>query len=158
MGVIYIWKKIMKELWYFLYAGTIALMIKFNIEPHLLWALTVLMLLDTISWWLKAWKLKEFSSNRMKVWLLGKALWLIILFWLWIVSSSIFHLTDLDKKFVSLFIWLMGVSELISMVQNYLVFKTGIVQNEMDAVTKLFSWLLRMLRKILEKYINKELQ
>lgn len=143
----------LKYIWYALYSAWIAVLLHYNINPKLFLALWVLMMIDTILWGMKAWRLWIFTSRDLKRWVAGKVVWLIIVFAFWVLSKLVVQ-WEFSTWFVNIVMMLFGISEVISSIQNSIVFKTWENITESDAITNVMRFLLEKLKKILDQYIN----
>lgn len=119
-----------------------------------------LVTLDTITGILKVlrWRKQEFTSYEMGLWVLTKLLTFVIILAAAILAKIIFLLWDVNIGIVHLLsvsIWLFGVAQFYSIVQNVYIFKTGKQVTEFDAMTLAIQAMQLWARKVLEAMIKK---
>lgn len=152
--------QISKDFAYTLYAAMLALAATCNIEVWVFVMLTAFMIIDTIFWVAKAWRLESgtnpdwFSTKKLTIWFFSKIFILICIMSLGALTKQVLPDTEWNERTITGIMWLFSVAQLISMVQNTTVFHTWVAMNETDAITKVMSFILNKLKSFLEDKVN----
>jgi phage-related holin len=140
-------EKILKEL---LFLNILVVLAYLQIDATMIGLYTVLALLDFMSWLMKWWRSKSLSSDRAgqgvakKVGILMIILALAILLRMLGVESGIT---------ISVFIWMFGIGEVISLTGNIYEVSTGKKAPEFEAMDYITLFILEWLKMRLEKVI-----
>jgi phage-related holin len=113
--------------------------------------LMIAMTFDSLTWFLKSIRLWWFESSYLWWWIATKVLliWIILLFGV-AVKIGLDWAVDISW-IASSFLWFLIVAEIISIIQNTLIIKTGEKIEERDAVSFVLNLVLDTLRKILKR-------
>ena len=112
--------------------------------------LTIVMLFDTITWTTKSIRLWIFRSNRLTRWIISKILILLLILIFAVASHNIYPSITRDDSFVWLIIWMLGIAEMISSIQNIIMVRSWEHIEERDAVSFVLSFINESLRDKLE--------
>ena len=124
-------------------------------EHHTLFViLSGAMLLDTLFWFLKAIRLKNFKSSRLSWGVISKFCILSFILFIAIVSNKAYPDLLWDQNVVNGIFGVLIMGEMISMTQNLQMIKTGEHIEEFDAVTKALKYINAFFRKIFEVKIK----
>lgn len=131
-----------------------------DIPKEATYILAALVALDTITGIFKVlrWRKQEFTSYEMWLWVLTKLLTFVIILAAALLAKLIFLLWGVDIGIVHLLsvsIWLFGIAQFYSIVQNVYIFKTWKQVTEFDAMTLAMQALQGWARKMLEAIIKK---
>lgn len=123
--------------------------------------LLTLMSIDTFTWMLKIarWKRKEWSTHNLWIWIMSKILTYIVLATCSLLSQLILELYWMRiglEHILTVSIWLFGIAEWISILQNVYIFRTGKFIAEIDLVSAIIRWIQNSFREALEKYLAKK--
>lgn len=116
--------------------------------------LMIAMALDTLFWCLKALRFDEFNSSDAMWWTIAKVLMLIILMFFNHMSKSWFS-TSFITHWVGGLLWFLTRAEVVSVIQNYLMIRTGEKIKERDAVTEIWNVILDSIRSALQSIKKK---
>lgn len=109
-------------------------------------ALAIFMVVDTITWMIKAYRWWNMKSWELKWWIVSK-------FLVWLIPFLLALLIEVAwlkwGQFIGWAVALLCVAETISIVQNVYTIKTWEIIEEQDAVTEVLWWILKQLRKML---------
>ena len=140
---------------YFWYAMIVGLFEYLNIKDTQIYILSILMILDTISWVLKQHKLdpKHITSYNMWQGLVKKLL--TFMFFL----SIALMLKWLEIDWWTYIKWILGiliVAETYSIAQNIYIYRTWEKVQEYDAVSIIIKFIWEQLLSLINKYIWKK--
>ena len=94
---------------------------------------------------------KWFNSHKLKIGVLSKILLLIIP----PLVAWVFKINWINAWFlISGWLWLLCVAELISIIQNFIMIRTGKEIEEFDAITFVLKKILSFIREFLESKMN----
>lgn len=117
--------------------------------------LSILMIIDTITWVAKQYKLNknEITSHNAWKWITKKMLTMMFLF----SFALMFKWIDIDwTAYIKSVLSLLIVSEFYSICQNVYSFRTGKKVNEYDAVSLIIKFIWESLVKVIEWKIWKQ--
>lgn len=150
-------ENIIKVIAYGWYAGMIAMFEYLDLSHIQIWALTLFMFFDVVTWIAKQRRLDKqgITSNRLTVWIVAKLLVLlcIILIALWIKTIWIDWVTI---AYLKLAISVLMVWELYSIIWNTYTFNTKQELPEYDVISKFLRMTTAKLKEILDKFFEHE--
>lgn len=126
-----------------------------NIDTDIVKILMLLMAFDTVSGIMKSWKLlKQFDFKVLFFGLCSKLIILLVPMVLALVSKGISKSYDMSPL-LDVVLKVLVVSEGLSTISNFYVFKTGKDVKNIDILTMLLSalrkWMLRFIESIIKK-------
>lgn len=135
---------------FYLLLASLLVYLWINWEAIIIYA--VLLFIDTITWFAKAWMLKKWpTSTRFYYWIVSK-LWLlsiplvvaIALKWLWLDNAS--WITT------SMVLWLFILGETYSIIQNIFSTYMGKEVMEYDATREIISFVLNTIKSAIKRW------
>ena len=112
-----------------------------------IWMLTLLIIVDTLTWFTKAWINKEAKSSQAIRGIISKFYLLLIP----ICISAVWLVAGLNLSWlISATLWMLAFAELYSIIANIHEIRTRKKLPEYDAVSAVISGLLKVIRKILD--------
>ena len=149
---------------YSIYTTVIWVLLYYNVNVEAYWVLGLFLVMDTLLWIGKSYVLdreqeKWFSSNKLKVWALGKITIMILCLMLAIAIKTVWVVLGIDNIFswiivLNVFIWLLISAEFISIIQNSLMIIKRKKIQERDALTAVITWLLFIVKTAIRKKIE----
>lgn len=117
--------------------------------------LTLLIVIDIITWMLKGVLHKDLKSKSLFIWIISKLVFLTIPL-VFGITLKINWFTA--EAFLSMIFFLMSFWELYSIIWNFYEIKTWKKQKEFDAIDYVYKNILSIIKKELEKKIDKQIE
>lgn len=138
------------------YASLILLLAYTNINPESFWILWFFLTMDTITWVTKViaigWKP---TSRRFIIGVISKLLLLVVPMMLSLLAKVTVPEWDIQKM-LGMAMGLLCLAEFYSIIQNIVSIRLRREVEEYDAITKVFVYILRYIRAILDKNLPKQ--
>ena len=135
-----------------IFTGILSILTYLDIDWEILSLYGVLMTIDFLTWIAKSFRLKTTTSKRAFIGLMSKTLMIILVLTVWIFAKVL----DINAHFfLKLLIGSLSLAEWYSIIANIQTFRTWEKQAEYDAVSFVLWGLLKIIKKSIEKIMEK---